>query len=292
VNRAMAGIGRIWRAANALVAPIANVRALYEGIAELWRHRALCLELARRDLGGQFAGQTLGSFWIIGHPLTLFGVYVFIFGVVMKVTIPASNDMPSDYTTYILSGLIPWIASQHVLARAPTTLIAHANLVKQVVFPMEVLPVGAVIAASIPLLVGLAVVLVRALVFGLGLPWTLLLLPVVIGLHAAFLLGITYLLAVVTPFFRDIKDLVGVMTVIGVYAVPAFYLPQWVPPLLQPFLYVNPFSYFVWMYQDVLYYGDIRHPVAWAVSLALASLSLAVGVRAFRKLKPYVANVL
>ena len=80
--------------------------------------------------------------------------------------------------------------------------------------------------------------------------------------------------------------------VIGVYAVPAFYLPQWVPKLLQPFLYVNPFSYFVRMYQDVLYYGDIRHPFAWVVSLGIATLSLAVGVRAFRKLKPYVANVL
>jgi lipopolysaccharide transport system permease protein len=292
VSRTIAGIGRISRAASAVVAPAANVQALRDVIADLWRHRALCLELARRDLGGQFAGQVFGRFWVVGHPLMLFAVYVFIFGVVMKVKIAQSVEMPGDYTTYILSGLIPWIASQHVLARAPTTLIAQANLVKQVVFPIEVLPVGAVIAASIPLLVGLAVLLVRALAFGLGVPWTIILLPAVIAVHAAFLLGIACVLAIATPFFRDVKDLVAVMTVIGVYAVPAFYLPQWVPPLLQPWLYVNPFSYFVWMYQDVLYYGSIQHPLAWAVSLGLATLSLAVGVRSFRKLKPYVANVL
>jgi lipopolysaccharide transport system permease protein len=288
----IAGIGRISRAASAVMAPVANLRALRDGIAELWRHRALCMELARRDLGGQFAGQVFGRFWVVGHPLMLFAVYVFIFGVVMKVKITPSADMPGDYTTYILSGLIPWLASQHVLARAPTTLIAHANLVKQVVFPIEVLPVGAVIAASIPLLVGLAVMFIRAITFGLGLPWTIILLPAVVAVHAAFLLGITYMLAVITPFFRDIKDLVAVMTVIGVYAVPAFYLPQWVPALLQPWLYANPFSYFVWMYQDVLYYGSIQHPFAWVVSLGLATLSLAIGVRSFRKLKPYVANVL
>jgi lipopolysaccharide transport system permease protein len=292
VSRALPGLGRLSRAANAVVAPAKNLRALRDGIAELWRHRALCLELARRDLGGQFAGQVFGRFWIIGHPLTLFAVYIFIFGVVLKVNIAQSLDMPRDYTTYILAGLIPWIASQNVLARAPTTLIAHANLVKQVVFPIEVLPVGAVIAASIPLLVGLAVMLIRAVVFGLDLPWTVLLLPVAVGLHAMFLLGLAYMLAGFTPFFRDIKDLVGMASVIGVYAVPAFYLPQWVPQLLQPWLYVNPFSYFVWMYQDVLYYGELRHPFAWGLSFGLATLALAIGVRSFRKLKPYVANVL
>jgi lipopolysaccharide transport system permease protein len=292
VSRTLTGIGRISRAASALIAPVANLRALRDGIAELWCHRALCLELARRDLGGQFAGQALGRFWIIAHPLMLFAVYIFIFGVVMKVRISQSVDMPRDYTTYIMSGLIPWLATQLVLARAPTTLISHANLVKQVVFPIEVLPVGAVIAASMPLLVGLSVMLIRTIALGLDVPWTIILLPVVVAVHAAFMLGIAYLLAVITPFFRDIKDMVTVMSVIGVYAIPAFYLPQWVPALLQPWLYVNPFSYFVWMYQDVLYYGSIQHPFAWAASLGLAAISLAIGVRAFRKLKPYVANVL
>ena len=134
--------------------------------------------------------------------------------------------------------------------------------------------------------------MLRSLLVTVDIPWTVVLLPVVIAVHFAFLLGICYVLAVVTPFFRDIKDIIGALIVVGVYLVPAFYLPQWVPAALQPFLYLNPFSYIIWMYQDVLYYGDLRHPWAWAISITMALASLSFGLRLFQKLKPYVANVL
>jgi len=65
-----------------------------------------------------------------------------------------------------------------------------------------------------------------------------------------------------------------------------------VPEALRPWLYLNPFSYFIWIYQDCLYFGAVRHPEAWGVAALLALLGLALGMRAFRKLKPYVANVL
>lgn len=277
---------------GAILAPRGNFRALRDGAATLWCHRSLCLELARRDLGGQFAGQALGRLWIIAHPLLLYGVYVFIFAIVLKVNITQSADMPRDYTTYILAGLVPWLASQQALARAPTALMAHANLVKQVVFPIEVLPVGVIVAAAIPLLVGLAVIVARVVLVTADIPWTYVLLPAVVTIHAAFMLGLTNILAVTTPFFRDVKDFMQVMTVVGVYAIPAFYLPQWVPQAIRPWLYVNPFSYFVWMYQDALYFGAIQHPYAWLVSLFLAVGTLALGMRCLHKLKPYVANVL
>ncbi|MEZ5849030.1 MAG: ABC transporter permease [Hyphomicrobiaceae bacterium] len=273
------------------IAPMVNLRALKEGLALVWRHRRLSLELIRRDLGSQFSGQAIGGLWIIAHPLVMFGVYIFLFTVVLKVRIATNLEMPRDYATYILSGLAPWLASQLVLARAPTALSAQANIVKQVVFPIEVLPVGVLAAAAVPLLTGLTVILAWLFTHG-EFPVTLVLLPLVVVLHAAFLLGIAYALSAITPFFRDVKDIVSVVSVIGVYLIPAFYLPQWVPQALRGWLYLNPFSYIVWMYQDCLYFGAVRHPEAWAVSAVLAFFGLAIGMRAFKRLKPFVANVL
>ena len=287
----MSWVRAIVGASGSAVAPEANVRALRESVALLWRHRALCFELIRRDLGSQFAGQAFGRFWIFGHPLILFGVYVFIFTIVLNTRISSSQEMPRDYTTYILTGLAPWLATQQVLARGPAALIGQASLVKQVVFPIEVLPLGAVIGAGIPLLVGIGVILAR-LIFLIDVPITILLLPLAILIHATFMLGLAYVLSAVTPFFRDVKDVVSAFTVIGVYLIPAFYLPQWVPASLQPILYFNPFSYIIWMYQDVLYFGTLAHPMAWLVSIIMAAGTLALGARTFRKLKPFVANVL
>ena len=64
------------------------------------------------------------------------------------------------------------------------------------------------------------------------------------------------------------------------------------PRALQPIIYLNPFSYLVWVYQDVLFFGTIRHPYAWVVTALWALLALGLGYRTFERLKPYYGNVL
>ena len=80
--------------------------------------------------------------------------------------------MPRDYTTYILSGLVPWLFIQQALVRGANALVGQANLVKQVVFPVEVLPVAAVLVSLVTLGVGLATLAAYSLFAGNGLPWT------------------------------------------------------------------------------------------------------------------------
>jgi lipopolysaccharide transport system permease protein len=272
--------------------PALNSRSLSESLHVLWRNRELCRELVGRDLSSQFAGQALGAFWIIGHPMMLFCVYIFVFAIVFKTRIAMSFEMPRDYTTYILSGLVPWLFVQQALTRGANALVNQANMVKQVVFPIEVLPFGAVIVSLVALAVGLTIVAAYSLVSTGFLPWTYVLLPLVVAAHMVLMSGIAFLLAGIAPFFRDIKDIIQVMTVVGVYVIPAFYLPQWVPEQVRFLLYVNPFSYVIWIYQDVLYFGAINHPFAWVVFLGISFLSLALGYRSFQMVKPLVANVI
>lgn len=288
----MIGFLPLLKGAFNLARPETNSRALREATAILWKNRALCQELVRRELGSQVAGEALGVFWIIGHPMMLFSVYIFVFVVVFKTRIAESVEMPRDYATYILSGLVPWLFVQQSLTRGATALVGQANLVKQVVFPVEVLPFAAVVTSLVTLGVGLTILISYSLIAGGGLPWTYVLLPLVVGAHILLMSGIAFLLAGITPFFRDVKDVIQVMTVVGVYVIPAFYLPQWVPGTIRVFLYINPFSYVIWVYQDVLYFGALNHPVAWAVFLISSLLSFALGYRAFRSVKLLVANVI
>ena len=269
-----------------------HILAAGEGLGILWRYRSLFREMVRRELTGQFANQLLGSFWAVGHPLSLLAVYVFVFAVVLKVKISVGADMPRDYTTYILSGLVPWLAMAQAIGRAPTTLIAQSNLVKQVVFPIEVLPMVAVVVSLVPLFIGTLVLVVYQLISGQGVPPTILLAPVYLVQLFLFLSGATFLLAAVTPFFRDLKDGVVVFLTLGIYLVPAFWLPAWVPPAFAPLIHVNPFSYPIWVGQDIFYFGRLDHPASWLVFTAMSLLSFTLGYRAFRHIKPYLGNVL
>ena len=54
----------------------ANVQAFSEVTSLLVKHRTLAFEMARRELTERYAGQALGMFWTIAHPLFMMGVRV------------------------------------------------------------------------------------------------------------------------------------------------------------------------------------------------------------------------
>ncbi|HXG46766.1 MAG TPA: ABC transporter permease, partial [Methylomirabilota bacterium] len=200
--------------------------------------------------------------------------------------------LPLDYTAYILTGMIPWLAINESLAKSCTAITGNTNLVKQVVFPLEVLPVKGVLATLFPQLICLAILVIYVLATGGGLHWTYVFLPVLVALQLLMMVGISFLLAALSPFFRDLKDFVQVYCVIGIYLVPVVYLPNMVPNIFRPFVYVNPFSYPIWCFRDLCYYGRLEHPWAWVVMIALSIGSYTAGYRLFMRLKPYFGNVL
>lgn len=277
---------------NKVFSSKSNLEAFRELILLLTRHRRLTIEMAKREIFDRYTGQFFGAFWAIGHPLIMMLVYVFIFGFVFKVKVGGTVGMPRDYTTYLLSGLIPWLAFQESMSKASTVIVSNSNLVKQVVFPIEVLPIKGVIATLITQFIFLIFLTVYVLAKQLFLPWTYLLLPVLVFLQALAMIGVSYILSAVGVYFRDIKDFVQVFAVTGVYLMPIFYLPESVPNLFKPLLYLNPFSYMIWCFQDLLYFGKFAHPFAWLVFMVMSVGVFVFGYRFFRKLKLMFGNAL
>jgi lipopolysaccharide transport system permease protein len=269
-----------------------HFQAFQEIVSLLTRHRDLTLTMARRELSDRYAGQAFGLLWSIGHPLFQIALYIFVFAFVFRTRLDSSREMPLDYTTYLLSGMVAWIGFQEAMIKSCTAITSNAALVKQVVFPLEVLPVKGVLASLFPQLVSLAVLIVYVLWTTGSLPATYALLPVLLALQLMAMIGVAYVLSSVGVYFRDIKDVVQLLAMAGAYLLPIFYLPSWVPAVLQPLLYLNPFSYLVWCFQDALYFGRIEHPWAWVFTSTVSVLTFVIGYRVFRKLKPGLANLL
>lgn len=275
-----------------LLNPKNHFLAFRELTSLLTRHRQLTIEMAKREIADRYMGQVFGLFWAVGHPLILMAVYVFIFGYVFKVKIGGTQELPLDYTTYLLAGLIPWFSFQEAMGKSSTVIINNANLVKQVIFPIEILPVKGVIASLITQLIFLVLIIIYVLITHHALPWTYTLLPGLLLLQTLGMIGVAYTLAAIGTYFRDVKDFVQVFTVINFYLLPILYLPEFVPGLFRPLLYLNPFSYMVWCYQDALYYGRFEHWWAWPVFTLMSIGVFIFGYRLFRKLKVMFGNVL
>jgi lipopolysaccharide transport system permease protein len=269
-----------------------NIFAFNDATKILAKNWYLTFVMARRDITDRYIGQSFGIFWTFGHPLFLMGLYAFVFTIVFNVKVGGTFEMPLDYTTYLFSGLIVWLSLQESLIKSCSSITGNSSLVKQVVFPLEILPVKGVLSSLFQQGI-LLIFLVFYVFFKYRyLPWTYSLLPVLIFFQLMLMIGLSFLLSSIGAYFRDLKDFVQLFTVAGVYLLPIVYLPKWVPEIFRPLLYLNPFSYLVWCYQDVLYFGRIDHPYAWIINILFSIFVFIFGYRVFRKLKPMFGNVL
>jgi len=256
----------------------------------VWRQRTLVWEMARREMTDMHAGQAAGIVWLAVHPLLMFAVYAFLFTIVFSVRIGSNG--PSDYLVYLFSGLAPWLLTQDIMSRATGVVLANSTIVKKVSFPIEVLIAKTVLSSLIVQLVLFSCVVIFTIVSRGTLSWMFLLLPVVFVIHMCLIWGISLLLASVTPYFRDTAEMVRVFVTINIYLMPIVYLPGMVPNTLRFVTNLNPFSYLIWCYQDVLYFGNFTNARAWFILPIFAFFMLALGSYVFSRLRHHFSSVM
>jgi lipopolysaccharide transport system permease protein len=272
--------------------PIANLAALMEASRFVRRYRLLIVEMTRREITDRYAGQVLGAAWAIGAPLLTMAVYVFAFTVLFRGRVgPTDNGL--GYTAYVLAAIVPWLALQDVLNRATVCVSGSASLVKQIVFPTEVLPLKVVLATIPALIVGLAVTAVVTLASGATNAFgTLVLLPIAVLLLLFMCAGLAYILAAIGVFLRDIKDIIGVLLMIGFFIHPIIYPPDRVPAWLGRVFAISPFTHVIGCFRDALVDGAVTRPWSWLISFVTALVLTVVGWRVFRMLRPSFGNAL
>lgn len=257
----------------------------------LIKNRRLLLEMARRDVSDRYAGQLLGSVWAVIHPVMTVFVFIFVFAVVFRVKMDDTLDIPGDHTLYMVSGVIPWLVIADVLGRGSSIISAQASLVKQVVFPVEILPVKVVLASLPTFIIGMAGLIVYAIVVGRASPGLLLYPLVAVPLYL-FLLGVAFVLSAIGVFVRDIREVVQLYTLVGIYIAPIFYFIDWLPEKIKPLIYLNPVTLFIELFHDAAYYGGIRSWVVLSCAMMVGILTAWFGAMVFAKLKPHFGSYL
>jgi lipopolysaccharide transport system permease protein len=155
-----------------------------------------------------------------------------------------------------------------------------------------VLPVKSVLASVVTEIVFLILLFLYTLITSRTLPWTYLFLPVLVLFQILAMIGMSYLFSAIGTYFRDLKDFVQAFLSIAFFLLPILYLPESIPAAVRPVLYLNPLSYMIWCYQDILYFGRFAHPWAWVAFLPGSVFIFIFGFRIFRKLKTMFGNAL
>ncbi|AWQ03312.1 ABC transporter permease [Bordetella bronchiseptica] len=246
-------------------------------------YRQRLLEGVLHDIRQRYTGSVFGSLWAILYPILQLSIYAGLYSVVFKIR--PSGLTEAGYVILVFSGLVPLMAFNEAMTAAAASLSSHKNLLMNTVFPAELIPLRAAMAAQITSVFGLVITLVAGFALGLTNWRALLLVPVFWILLLMFAMGLGWMLSLLSLVARDIQHGLGLITMLLFVLSPFAYTPEMVPQALKAVLYLNPLSYFVMTFQQLLCYGTWPDPLHAGVALALSLVSFFVGFSVFQRAK-------
>lgn len=226
-----------------------------EMAASLWRNRSLVMALCKREIAGRYRGSFLGMFWSFFHPVFMLAVYTFVFSVVFQARWGSGSGSKTEFALVLFAGLIVFNLFAECVNRAPGLILSNANYVKKVIFPLEILPWITLGAALFHACVSLSV-WVLAYIILYGLPHvTLFYVPIVILPLCLFIMGVSWALASLGVYFRDVTHIVVIMTTVLMFLSPIFYPIAALPESYQLILLFNPLMPALEQARNVLFFG-------------------------------------
>lgn len=266
-------------------------RAVWRPLWQLPSRLDLILSLTRRELAARYRGSILGILWALLTPVVMIAIFTLLFAGIFKAKFNA-NDSQWDYALYLFCGLLPWNAFQESLQLSSNTIVAHSNLVKRVVFPLETLPVSQTLAAVANQMFGTVALVIGTAILRHEVHATIVFLPILVILQIVATLGGAWLLASLGVFVRDIVQGITLLLMAWMYLTPIIYPESVVPERYRPFINLNPFTPLVRSYRRVLLDGG--QPDWWGLAYfsAFAGVSFVLGYWWFARTRKNFADVI
>jgi lipopolysaccharide transport system permease protein len=263
-----------------------------EIVASFWRNRSLIMTLVKREVIGRYRGSVMGILWSFFNPILMLVVYTFVFSVVFKARWTGGSESKTEFALVLFAGLMVFNLFSECINRAPGLVLGNVNYVKKVIFPLEILPVVTFGSAGFHMLINLLVWLIFYLIF-FGVPHaTFILLPVVLLPLGLMTLGLSWLLASLGVYLRDVTQIIGVVTTVLMFLSPIFYPIIALPEVYRPFMQISPLTLVVEQTRDVMIWGAGLELSTWAMYLIVSGIIAWLGFAWFQRTRKGFADVL
>lgn len=256
-------------------------------LSTLFAHQRVLRAMTRLELQKKYAGSLLGYVWIALQPLLFLGAYVVVFLLIFQIRLPGMSDV--GYVCYVFSGLIPFLTLMEVVTTAPVIIRQNMHLIKNVIVPVELIPLRVVAGAMVVQLVGLALLAVFLALDG-DYSFKLLLLPVVMLLAALFFAGLALMLAPIGMIVPDLGHGIGIAMHLLMFVSPIAFRFEMVPRLVRFIVDYNPITYLVEAYRGVLIAAYHPSPVRIAIFVALSLAFFVIGCRVIHRFKSTIVD--
>jgi lipopolysaccharide transport system permease protein len=259
---------------------IANIR-------ELLTARDLLYMWSWREIRTRYKQSMLGMGWAIVQPLAMTIVYVVVFTAIVRVP---SDGIP--YPLFAYTALLPWTFLASSISTGVPSLVANMGLVTKIYFPREVLPLAAVIGRLFDFMWASVVLLGMLLIYQVTLTPAILWLPLLLALQVVLTIGVVLLGAALNVAYRDVGQLIPLVTQIWMYASPVIYPVSLVPDRFRVLYYLNPMAGLIDGYRNALLLGKAPDGLGLLLSAAMSLVVMLAGYAYFKKVEVTFADII
>lgn len=253
-----------------------KIKAYYN---ELYDSRNILKSLIVKNLVGRYRNSYLGFVWHFITPIFILLVYYIVFTEIRK-------GIMEDYWLFLASGIFPFNFMISNLTGGSGIIINNSNLVKKTYFPREIIVFAQITSTALVMLIGYIIVLAVATVSGNPPSLTgIALLPIAFLLTILFTTGYTLIFSSIAVYIRDIQYILGTISTALFFVTPMYFTIDGISGVLKDIVSINPFTYYVELFHDLIYRGILPGTMAIIVTVGLTVISIMAGLLIFNKLK-------
>ena len=199
---------------------------------------------AIRELKERYAGTQIGFFWLLLSPLVMIVIYTVVFSDMMMIKL-GKIQHDYAYSLYLIPGILTWSYFAALVNGLSTVAIDKSNLIKKIGAPLYLYHLALFFRESIIYVVSMTLGLIFYLLIGQNCGMDCFVLPVYMLLVGLFGFGIGIILSMLLPFFRDLKEMIGVVLQLWFWLTPIVYPKELLLKKLPWLVEINPMVQFI-----------------------------------------------
>ncbi|GAC1321983.1 MAG: hypothetical protein NVS2B16_02360 [Chloroflexota bacterium] len=260
---------------------------LLDSLARLWANRSLLRIWVHYNVQSRYAQAVLGVLWIILLPLSTALVMTAVFSTIMRIH---TGNIP--FIAFFLSGFVPWGLFNQGISAGMRSILGAMGLINQIYFPREIIVLSALGEAMIDAFFMFAAMLVINGIAGVEPTPMYLLLPVLLLIQLALMLGLMFIVSWLSVLIRDVPQLVSVLLQMLFYLCPIIYPPNIIPSRYAFLVDLNPVALLIKAYRNVIVYNQQPNWFSLIYPAALAVAVMTFGYRHFKANEDRFADML
>ncbi len=253
----------------------------------LWKARELIWSLTYRDIRSRYKQSALGISWALLQPLAMTIVFTLVMSRIAKLP---TEGIPCPVFIYVV--MLPWTFFAGGLTSGSECLVSNFNLITKIYFPREVFPISAILGRTVDLALGILVLVPMLILYHIHLRWIALLVVPMLLIQLCLMLGIAFLLSSWNLFYRDIRHVMPLLTMVWMYMTPVVYGLSLVPKKLLGIYMLNPMASITASFRNVVLHGQSPTWNYLGLALAVSIVFLIAGYRTFKRLEPAFAETI